>query len=151
MSIAYVLAGGRVAGLQPVARSGEVIVHRNPAALPLAYWTDGTRVVMRANMLALTTSASHVVVDAPAEGVVVVTQQDAAGWEVEVDGAPAAPLRAGVFRAVRVTRGRHNITWRYRPRSVMIGIALTIFAIARMLLSSTFVKRKWHKKIFSRA
>jgi len=86
------------------------------------------------------------VIDSPADGIVVLTQQAAAGWDVEIDGRSAAWQRDGFFRAVRVSRGHHAITWRYHPRALMIGSALTIIAIARLLLSRKFVKRKWHEK-----
>jgi hypothetical protein len=140
MSIAYILS--------PEKRG--VVVHRNPGALPMAYWRDASGHILRATSLAFTTSAVHVVIDAPADGIVVLTQQAAAGWEVDIDGGKAAPQRDGVFRSVSVARGHHAITWRYHPRAMMIGSALTIIAIARMLLSRKFVKRKWHKKNFDR-
>ncbi len=150
MSMQYVLANQRIPALPAIAGAREVIVHRNPAAMPMAYWRDLTGRMVPAATLVFTTQAVHVVVDAPREGMVVVTQQDAPGWEVEVDGRRATPQRAGVFRAVHVGSGHHAITWRYRPRSFMIGSALTIAAFARMLLSTPFVKRKWHKKNFFR-
>jgi len=138
MSIAYILSPDRRG----------VVVHRNGGALPMAYWRDGSGHILRATSLAFTTSAVHVVIDAPADGIVVLTQQAAAGWDVEIDGKNAAWQRDGVFRAVRVSRGHHAITWRYHPRALMIGSALTIIAVARMLLSRKFVKRKWHEKNF---
>jgi hypothetical protein len=139
-SIAYIvtLENGRVG-----------IVH-NPTAFPMAYWRDSAGRIARASLLACTTSSVFVSIDAPADGVVVVTQQLASGWSVEVDGARANAERDGVFRAVGVRRGRHAITWRYRPRSLAIGIALTMLAIFRMLLSTKFVKRFGTKNIFSR-
>jgi hypothetical protein len=140
MSIAYILSPGERG----------VVVHRNPTARPMAYWRDGSGRVVRASSLAITTSAVHVVVDAPADGVVVLTQQAAPEWDVEIDGASASAQRDGVFRAVRVSGGHHAITWRYHPRALMIGSALTIMAITRMLLSRKFVKRKWHEKTFDR-
>ncbi|HEX9501539.1 MAG TPA: hypothetical protein VGA10_07800, partial [Thermoanaerobaculia bacterium] len=125
------------------------VVH-NPTAFPLAYWRDSAGRIARASLLACTTSAVFVSIDAPGDGVVVVTQQLASGWSVEVDGTPATAERDGVFRAVRVRGGRHAITWRYRPRSLAIGIALTMLAIFRMLLSTKFVKRSGTKNIFPR-
>ncbi len=140
MSVAYILSAG----------STGVEVHRNPAAWPMAYWRDGAGNRRRASSLAFPPNGVDVVIDAPADGQVIVTQQAASGWEVEVDGVRATPQREGVFRAVSVTRGHHVIAWRYRPRSLMLGGALTIIALARMLLSAEFVKRKWHKKNFRR-
>ena len=140
MSIAYVLT----------ATSRGVVAERNPSAFPLAYFRDAAGRIFRPASLAFTTSALFVVLDAPSNGLVVATQQDAPGWSVQIDGKIATPLRDGVFRAVRVTRGHHEIAWRYRPRAFMIGSALTILALARMLLSEKFVKRKWHGKNFDR-
>ena len=132
MSIAYIL----------VNTPGGVVTHRNSTALPMAYFRDAAGHIGSATLLACTTSAVHVWIVAPSDGIVVVTQQDAPGWSVEVDGVEASGERDGVFRAVRVRRGNHKISWRYRPASLMIGSALTIIAIARMLLWRSFVKRK---------
>jgi len=140
MSIAYILTS----------EAGGVVVHRNPGAVPMAYFRDSAGRIARAAVLAITSSAAHVIVDAPTDGIVVVTQQMAPGWSVDVDGNRATAERDGVFRAVRVRAGRHAITWRYRPRSLMVGIALTMLAILRMLLSQKFVKRSGTKNIFSK-
>ena len=130
--------------------NGRVGVVRNPTAFPMAYWRDSTGRIGQASVLACTTSSVFVTIDAPADGLVVVTQQLASGWSVEVDGVAANAERDGVFRAVRVRGGPHAITWRYRPRSIAIGIALTLIAILRMLLSQKFVKRSGTKNIFSK-
>jgi hypothetical protein len=48
------------------------------------------------------------------------------GWRATVDGAPASVLRANVaFRAVPVAAGRHVVELVYRPRPVLIGLAIT--------------------------
>lgn len=141
MAVRYILSPSR----------GGVTVHRNPEALPMAYWRGASGQIVRASSLAFSTSAVHVVIDAPSDGVVVLTQQAAASWDVEVDGARAAALRDGVFRAVKVNSGHHAIAWRYHPRALMVGMAFTVLALTRMLLSRNFVKRKWHKKNFEAA
>jgi len=140
MSIAYVLT----------AEGNGVVVHRNPNAIPMAYWRDSAGHIVRASVLAMTSSAVHVIIDAPSDGIVVVTQQFATGWSVDVDQNRATPELDGVFRAVPVRAGHHAITWRYRPPALIVGIALTMIAILRMLLSSRFVKRVGTKKFFSR-
>jgi hypothetical protein len=148
MSIEYVLATRHVDALPVVARAGDVLVHRNGMALPMAYWRDRAGRVVRATALAFTPSAVHIVVDAPSDGWLVLTQQRARGWSVSIDNVPARAEADGVFRSVRVPAGRHHVTWRYRPLSFFIGSALTILAIARMLFSSRFVKRRWHESFF---
>ncbi len=67
-------------------------------------------------------------------GIVVLSEVDYSGWEVRIDGRPAKPLRAyGMFRAVAVPAGEHQITWTFHPWIVYIGLAiqsLAIFALA---------------------
>ena len=58
-------------------------------------------------------------------------------WEVEVDGSPAVPLRAnGLFRAVRVASGEHQVRWIYRPHTLRAGAALA--AAGLILLAGNF-------------
>jgi uncharacterized membrane protein YfhO len=54
--------------------------------------------------------------------VLVVTEAFDEGWSADVDGRPSTVLRAnGLFRAVRLGPGRHQIRFRYRPWPVMVG------------------------------
>ena len=138
MSIAYILE----------ATPRGVVAKHNLEAFPLAFFRDDGGRLFRPAALAFTTNAVFVILDAPSDGTVIVTQRDAPGWSVEIDHRDANAQRIGIFRGVRVTRGHHEVVWRYHPRSFAIGIALTILAIARMLLSKKFVKRMWHKKNF---
>ncbi|MCC6336338.1 MAG: hypothetical protein IT380_20425, partial [Myxococcales bacterium] len=57
----------------------------------------------------------HQFADACAAGYLVLADAWYPGWEVEVDGVSAAPVRAwGFLRAVRIPEGRHEVVWRYR-------------------------------------
>lgn len=129
-------------------QDGRVVVLRNPSALPMAYVRADDGRIAPASWSAFNSVALHVGVDAPFDGTLVVTQQDARGWRATVDGQDAQTFRAGVFRAVRVARGHHEITWRYRPPSLVIGAIITSLALARLLLSMMFVKRISHQKFF---
>jgi hypothetical protein len=63
---------------------------------------------------------THVLLRAacPRGGAVVLRDADAPGWQVSVDGAPAVALRAdGLFRAVVIGPGSHEVTWQYTPGS----------------------------------
>jgi uncharacterized membrane protein YfhO len=53
------------------------------------------------------------------------------GWTATVDGIPT-PIHPTdlLFRGVFVTPGRHRIVFRYQPRSVSRGLALSITALA---------------------
>jgi hypothetical protein len=69
-------------------------------------------------------------VESPRGGIAVVTQRDAPGWRVEVDGAPAEPLLVdGLFRGVAVDSGRHTVEWRYAPRPFAIGALLSVTGV----------------------
>lgn len=144
----YVLSDRPVSGLVLMARWREVLLYRNPQARPLAYWVGDDGRIERAGMLAFTTRGVNITVDAPADGTVVITQQNAPGWRVVVDEHPAAPLRVGIFRGVRVTRGHHAIAWRYRPSSFLFGAMFTVIGLLRMLLSPIFVKARAREKNF---
>jgi len=66
-----------------------------------------------------------------APGVLVVLEAFDTGWRATVDGALAPVLRAnGLFRAVRLSPGRHRVAFEYRPRSASLGAALTLLGLA---------------------
>jgi len=57
------------------------------------------------------------------------------GWTVSVDGDSANLYRANVaFRAVYVPAGTHVVTFRYEPRSVVIGLVVTIASLILILV-----------------
>jgi hypothetical protein len=96
--------------------------------------------VISASSVALDTRHARVVIDAPHDGVVMLTQQDAPAWHVFVDGVERKKLLAsGIFRAVEVVRGHHEIEWRYRSLSLLIGMYMTTLTSLSLLLSK-FVK-----------
>jgi membrane protein YfhO len=99
--------------------------------------------------LSLDTHHARVVAEAPADGILLVTQQDAPGWRVFVDGKERRKLLAfGVFRAVEVSRGRHEVIWRYRPLSMYVGAVITIISLLSLQLGN-FVKSS-REKFFRR-
>jgi Bacterial membrane protein YfhO len=60
------------------------------------------------------------------------------GWRATLDGTPVPVLRANlVFRAIRVPAGRHRIEMVYRPRALVVGLAVSAVAVlfALMLLA----------------
>src|SRR5262249_32853817 len=97
-----------------------------------------------------TGSAAFVSTDAPFDTTLVVTQQLAPGWRATIDGHDAETFRLGLFRAVRLSRGHHDVAWRYHPASLIVGACITLLAIARLLLSLLFVKGRAHQNFFAR-
>src|SRR5437899_2821620 len=67
----------------------------------------------------------------PAAGFVVLADNYMPGWEATVDGQPRPVLLADAFaRAVYVEAGIHEIEFRYHPRSLAIGLGLSLAALA---------------------
>jgi hypothetical protein len=78
-------------------------------------------------------------VETSAAGYLVTTDAYYPGWRAYLDGRPAEMLRANVaFRAVAVPAGAHEVSFRYEPGSVRLGLALSALsalAIAGLLLT----------------
>ena len=58
------------------------------------------------------------------------------GWQVEVDGERAVLLRAnGLYRAVRLAPGTHEVRFRYRPLPFYAGLGVTLVVAAALLMA----------------
>ena len=69
--------------------------------------------------------------NAPRPGYLVLTDTFYPGWVASTDGQPTDIYRANyLFRAVRVPAGRHTVEFSYRPRSFMMGAAISLCALA---------------------
>jgi hypothetical protein len=88
-------------------------------------------------LLALDWNTVSAEIDAPAPGLVVLTEAWYPGWEATVDGAPTPiVVTNGAYRGVRVDAGVHRIELRYRARGylVLAGVELlTLIAIGLWL------------------
>lgn len=66
-------------------------------------------------------------VDARRAGLLVLAVNDYPGWRATVDGRAAEVVRADhAFQGVAVPTGRHSVRFQYRPRSLTLGLALTL-------------------------
>jgi hypothetical protein len=66
-------------------------------------------------------------------------------WAVEVDGEPATLLRAnGVFRAVRLPPGLHDVRFFYRPTHLYVGLGLSGFSVA-LLFAGYWAGPAWRR------
>ena len=111
--------------------------------------TSAAPAIHRVQQLELGPSHARVVVAAPSRGLVYLSQRHARGWRVEIDGKPATTLVAGgLFRAVEIEKGRHEVMWRYRPASFFAGAVITITTLAVLLLR-VFVKRRRERNFSS--
>lgn len=78
----------------------------------------------------------EIAVEAPAPGVLVLTDTYYPGWHARVNGANRQILRAnGLFRAVAVPAGRHEVVFEYRPESLRLGAAVSMLSLVILGLS----------------
>jgi len=140
MSVGYILAPDQLGGLAPLQRVRGVIAQRNPSALPLAYARAGSRIFVPQH-LSFGATFVRAWIDLPADATFVVTQQNASGWHVRVDGNTVDESPSGIFREVKLTRGPHAVEWNCRPWSLLVGGAVTLLTLFAMLFEKKFVKR----------
>ncbi len=81
--------------------------------------------------------------DAHSAGNLVLTDLVDPGWSVSVDGKPAVPQASGMFRAVSIPVGSHEVVWSYRPQSVYWGVAVATGALVLLLASAWVYRRQW--------
>jgi hypothetical protein len=118
--------------LQPpfefVTRAENVSVYRNPHARSMAVLMTREGVVPARATIG--TSHARVIVDAAADGVLVLAQQDAPSWRVRVDGKNAVKRRVfGLFLGVAVPKGHHEVIWSYRSYALFAGGAMTLVTL----------------------
>ncbi len=76
------------------------------------------------------TAQVTLLVEAPRPGYVVFSDTNYPGWQASVNGRDTPVLRANhSFKAVRVDAGRSQVRFRFRPRSLQIGAALSALTV----------------------
>lgn len=84
----------------------------------------------------------RITLDADQDATVILSDLLYPGWEVEVDGRGATPVRNTVWRAVFIPPGRHVVRWVYRPNSVVLGAAVSGVSLAMAVAMMTSASRR---------
>ncbi|MBI4559325.1 MAG: YfhO family protein [Candidatus Hydrogenedentes bacterium] len=72
-------------------------------------------------------------VKVPAEGMVVLSDTFARGWHATLNGRRALIYRAnGIFRGVYVPAGEHEMVFRYRPFTLVLGATITMLTLVSL-------------------
>ncbi len=80
---------------------------------------------------------------AAAPAILVVSDAYTSDWAVEVDGEPAELLRANyAFRGVWLPAGSHEITFTYRPRSFILGCAISLLTLLGLVAYAAVAYRR---------
>jgi hypothetical protein len=68
------------------------------------------------------------------------------GWVATVDGRPTEMYRANVlFRAVRLDPGVHRVVFRYRSRSVQVGLLTSLATVGFLLIGGIWMRRSEYR------
>jgi hypothetical protein len=71
------------------------------------------------------------------DGILVLADSFYPGWKAFVDGKEATILRANHFyRAVVISKGEHQVEFRYEPRSFKLGLLISTFTLACLFVVS---------------
>jgi hypothetical protein len=118
-------AGAFDALLDPSFDPAREVLLAEGRARPAAAGFAGTSRIVR-----LASDRVTLEVEANGPGFVVVADAFGPGWRAAIDGHPVRVRRGNVaFRAVEVPAGRHRVDMVYRPRSVEVGLALSLAAL----------------------
>src|SRR5207248_5438772 len=79
-------------------------------------------------------------------GLLTLSDQYYPGWQASIDGQAVDIVRADTaFRAICVPSGDHMVLFEYRPRSLYIGLAISIvgwLALTILMITGLFVRRR---------
>ena len=135
MHVGYIISP-RDLNLPIVTRTPDVTVYRNDQVLPRAWVAaqdvdlQNVATIMPGSAIeSLTDSGNTVTIRAslPQAGWLILSDTFYPGWQAAVDGLPTEIRAANTaFRAVQVPAGAHTIEFRYEPRSVSIGLLVSL-------------------------
>jgi hypothetical protein len=93
---------------------------------------------------------NRVELEADGPGLLVLADPDYPGWTATIDGSAAAIVRAdGLFRGVPLSAGRHAVAFAFRPRSYLIGRAVSVgtLAVVGLVTACSFIGRRRRRDI----
>jgi hypothetical protein len=88
----------------------------------------------------------RVTANAPQAGVLVLADSFAPGWKARLDGRPCPVARAnGLFRAVALPAGEHEVEFEYDPFSFEVGRAVSLASVTLLACAGVVVlsKGRW--------
>ena len=120
----------------------EVVIEGEVPPLPMRGKALAGRIVS-ARLLSYEGERVVVGVEARGPGYLVLTDSYYPGWQATVDGEAVEIERAnGLFRAVRVSGGKHRVVFEYRPASFRVGSAISLTSGAVLLAILISARRR---------
>jgi hypothetical protein len=83
------------------------------------------------------------IVDGSGSSLLVISEAFYPGWHARIDGRDTSIIAVdGLVQGVLVPSGRHLVELRYLPKSFLVGLALTLLAIALLLVLRVYLRRR---------
>ncbi len=110
---------------------------------------EGTDPAASASIAEYRANRVRIDADSPAGGRLILTDLAYPGWQVTVDGQPAASVIVELmYRGVDLPAGPHRVEWNYRPASIYWGGGISLLCL--LLVLSVAHVRFWHPHWFVR-
>jgi len=142
LNVEYVVADFQISkdGLVPVFVTDQGFIYRNEKNLPRAWvqpWTGDEKAEYLdkhrdkiSGVKDMFWEPNHITLNATGPGTLVLSEIAYPGWQVLVDG-DRSTLRTdyNILRGVPLGAGHHHVEFRFRPKSLMVGIILSAAGI----------------------
>lgn len=125
-------------GLELISQVGDVHLYRNLHARgPAWVQPEGDHSVRFDPILPYRRMPERIEVYARGPGILVLSEIDYPGWQVEVDDQPAEKVAVfGLLRGVCLADGEHRVVFVFRPLSIYIGLVLWLVGALIIALSA---------------
>ncbi len=144
LNVKYVVSSFNIdaTGLRIIAQFGRTRVYVNDFCMPRAWLQPPAaqaEIGVSENVNLLRLSPNEIDLEATGPGLLVLSEIYYPGWQVYVDGVQQAVREdSGLFRAVDLTEGAHQVQFIFRPFLVYLGLSLAFF-MGFVLVAISFV------------
>lgn len=132
LNVKYIVAEYELntAGLKLLERLGTTRIYQNMQVNPRAFVEAKDHSTQPARV---DWSPNRIRIVATGPGLLTLAEINSPGWQVNIDGQPAAILE-GVLRQVEIGEGVHEVVFRYFPQELWFGIVITALGLAAWLV-----------------
>ncbi len=144
LNVRYVLSAFplETPGLQKIAFQEESYLYENQLVRPRA-WVELDGQVSSQIPRLVHTSPNRLLVQAQGPGLLVLSEIDYPGWHAYLDG-ERVNIQAyqGLFRAVVLPQGEHEVRFIFRPSSLTVGLAIFFATVFGLAIDTVFRRQR---------
>jgi hypothetical protein len=135
LNVCYVIAEYDLSsdGLSLIEQIGTTHIYENSCCQPRAWVEKGADQRLGVSILSYT--SNRIIVEAKGPGTLVLSEILYPGWQVLVDGEPAAiqPYQ-GLLRSVKIGEGTHKVQYDFKPVMAFWGIKITCVTFLTLII-----------------